>query len=212
MPAHAAGVGVFAVVAGLAPRCERVRNRVDDLSRRRHREGQARHDARAGAARARRRLPRRRAAAATHYLELAGTSRSWTVDVRQSGRVARRRRRPSRTQRTPNGVGPGASGPRSCTRIPGGRCTFNVRRTDFGRVEYLVAAQRRHADDLHLPRHLRRERRQRSTGYGVVEVHVRTPFEPLPEFAPGWRDQCARRLGEHGSPCRLTQARGSVRR
>jgi hypothetical protein len=72
---------------------------------------------------------------------------------------------------------------------PGGRCTFNLVNY-FWRVEYLVP----HAggtQTLFVFRDVFDEKGGQVTGYEVAEATVRKPFKPLPEFASGWRDQCA---------------------
>ena len=126
-----------------------------------------------------------------NYLELGWNFGSWEVAFVAKGgtyhvvRVATT----LRSQRTSKGVGPGASWPKVVRAYPGGRCTF----TFAGGIyvpEYLVA----HAggtQSLYTFHDIWNEQKQEVTGDWVVEVHVRTPYVSLPEFAPNWRDQCA---------------------
>ncbi|HEX7311197.1 MAG TPA: hypothetical protein VF232_08450 [Gaiellaceae bacterium] len=94
-----------------------------------------------------------------------------------------------RAQRTAAGAGPGELWLRVVHTYPGGRCTFKLVNY-FWRVELLVP-HRGGTQTLFVFRDVFNEAKGKLTGYSVLEVSVRTPYERLPEFAPGWRDQCA---------------------
>jgi hypothetical protein len=120
------------------------------------------------------------------YLELGWNFASWTVGFQKSRAVL-----VSTTvhgQKTTTGAGPGAAWPRVVHAYPGGRCTFQLVNYTW-RLEYLVP-HRGGSQTLFVFREIFDD-----TGdvdaYQVVEAVVRTPYEPLPEFAPGWHDQCA---------------------
>jgi len=121
------------------------------------------------------------------YLELGWNFGSSTVGFKSSRAVL-----VSTTvyaQRTAAGAGPGALWLRVVHAYPGGRCTFNYVNY-FWRVEYLVP-HRGGTQTLFAFREVYNRVKAKLTGYSVLEVSVRTPYERLPEFAPGWRDQCA---------------------
>ena len=94
-----------------------------------------------------------------------------------------------RTQKASSGAGPGALWPRVVHAYPGGRCTFNFVNY-FWRLEYLVP-HRGSSQTVFSLREVYDEQKAKLTGYQVVEATVRTPYRPLPEFAPGWGDRCA---------------------
>jgi hypothetical protein len=130
------------------------------------------------------------------YLELGWNFGSWTVGFK-SGRVVL----VSTTvpaQRTQAGAGPGALWLRVVLAYPGGRCTFKLVNY-FWRVEYLVR-HRGGTQTLFVFRDIFNRAKGKLTGYSVLEVSVRTPYERLPEFAPGWRDQCATGWAESAVP------------
>ena len=121
------------------------------------------------------------------YLELGWNFGSWTVAF-EKGRVVL----VSTTlaaQRTTAGAGPGAAWLKVVQAYPGGRCTFRFVNY-FWRPEYLVP-HRGGTQTLFLFRDVFNTRENDVTGYRVLEVSVRTPYERLPEFAPDWRDHCA---------------------
>jgi hypothetical protein len=72
---------------------------------------------------------------------------------------------------------------------PGGRCTFNYVNY-FWRLEYLVPHSGG-SQTLFVFKDVYDEAKAQTTGYVVTEAIVRTPYERLPEFAPGWHDGCA---------------------
>jgi len=72
---------------------------------------------------------------------------------------------------------------------PAGRCTFKFVNY-FWRLEYLVP-HKGGTQTLFVFRDVYDTAKGEVTGYQVLEATVRTPYEPLPEFAPGWRDRCA---------------------
>ena len=121
------------------------------------------------------------------YLELGWNFGSWTVGF-ESNRVVLVSTT-IRAQRTKAGAGPGALWLRVLHAYPGGRCTFKLVNY-FWRVEYLVP-HRGGTQTLFVFRDVFNRAKGKLTGYSVLEVSVRTPYERLPEFAPGWRDQCA---------------------
>ena len=121
------------------------------------------------------------------YLELGWNFGSWTVGFK-SGRVVLVSTT-LRAERTRAGAGPGALWLRVLHAYPGGRCTFRLANY-FWRVEYLVT-HRGGTQTLFVFRDVFNRAKGKLTGYSVLEVDVRTPYERLPEFAPGWRDQCA---------------------
>jgi hypothetical protein len=121
------------------------------------------------------------------YLELGWNFASWTVGFKKSHVVLVSTT--LRAQRTPAGAGPGALWLRVVRAYPGGRCTFKFVNY-FWRVEYLVP-HRGGTQTLFVFRDVFDRAKGKLTGYSVLEVSVRTPYERLPEFTPGWRDQCA---------------------
>jgi hypothetical protein len=121
------------------------------------------------------------------FLELGWNFGSWTVAF-EKGRVVLVSTT-LRAQRTSVGAGPGAPWLKVVHAYPGGRCTFRFVNY-FWRPEYLVP-HRGGTQTLFLLRDVFNEEKGELTGYSVFEVSVRTPYERLPEFAPGWRDQCA---------------------
>ena len=89
------------------------------------------------------------------------------------------------------------------TPIPGGRCTFKL-------VNYYLAARVPRAAPAAASQTLfvfartsYDEAKAETTGYQVIEAIVRTPYEPLPEFAPGWREPVRGRLGDRPTVPRL---------
>jgi hypothetical protein len=121
------------------------------------------------------------------YLELGWNFGNWTVAF-QKGRVVL----VSTTlhaQRTTAGAGPGAAWLKVVHTYPGGRCTFKFVNY-FWRPEYLVP-HRGGTQTLFFFRDVFNTEKRELTGYSVLEVTVRAPFERLPEFAPDWRDHCA---------------------
>jgi hypothetical protein len=93
-----------------------------------------------------------------------------------------------RSQRTPGGAGPGAQWLKVVRAYPGGRCSFKFVNY-FWRLEYLVPHQGG-TQTLFTFRELYDEQKGAVTSYQVADATVRTPYRPLPEFAPGWQDRC----------------------
>jgi hypothetical protein len=114
----------------------------------------------------------------------------WTVDF--VGKRVVQVATTLRTQRTPTGVGPGASWRRLVRAYPHGVCTFTISGS-WGLVEYLVP-HKGGTQTVYLVPQPREEYGgvpDRIVGkWRVSEVHVRTPFVQLPEFAPSWKPSC----------------------
>jgi hypothetical protein len=121
------------------------------------------------------------------YLELGWNFASWTVAFKQQRAVLVSTT--VRGQRTTTGAGPGALWPKVVHVYPGGRCTFKLVNYSW-RLEYLVP-HRGGSQTLFVFKDIYDEAKAETTGYDVTEAIVRTPYEPLPEFASGWRDGCA---------------------
>jgi len=121
------------------------------------------------------------------YLELGWNFASWSVGFEKSRAVLVSTT--IRGQKTAAGAGPGALWPKGVHAYPGGRCTFHYVNY-FWRLEYLVPHSGG-SQTLFVFRDVYDEAKAQTTGYVVTEAIVRTPYEPLPEFAPGWRDGCA---------------------
>jgi hypothetical protein len=119
----------------------------------------------------------------------------WTVDF-VSGRVAE----VSVTlvsQKTPTRVGPGSTWRALVRAYPHGVCTIN--NDNWGRAEYLVP----HTGGTQTIYYVRQPRYRVGqpvpSVWRVSEVHVRTPWVRLPEFAPSWYAPCGRdwRTSDH---------------
>jgi hypothetical protein len=121
------------------------------------------------------------------YLELGWNFASWSVGFRKGRAVLVSTT--VRGQRTSTGAGPGALWPEVMRAYPGGRCTF-VFTNYFWRAEYLVPHSGG-TQTLFVFKDVYDEAKGQTTGYVVTEATVRTPYTPLPEFQPGWRDGCA---------------------
>jgi hypothetical protein len=140
----------------------------------------------------------------SNYLQLGWNFGSWTVELVAKGRTYHvvRVSTTLRSQRTPKGTGPGASWSSVVHAYPGGRCTFKFGGGTF-LPEYLVPHPGG-TQTLYTFHDVYDARQALVTGERVVEVYVRSPFKPLPEFAPNWRDQCAPGWGNTNVP-RLRQ-------
>jgi hypothetical protein len=121
------------------------------------------------------------------YLELGWSFGSWTVAF-QKGRVVLVSTT-AHAQRTTAGAGPGTAWLKVVHAYPGGRCAFKFVNY-FWRPEYLVP-HRGGTQTLFLFRDVFNTEKRELTGYSVLEVSVRTPYERLREFAPDWRDHCS---------------------
>jgi hypothetical protein len=121
------------------------------------------------------------------YVEFGWNFSSWAVGFKANHVVLVSTTLHS--QRTTSGIGPGSKWPRLVRAYPHGLCTFE-QAGGLYELEYLVphkgGTQTVYRLQSRYNRHL-----ARITDYHVIEVRVRTPYERLPEFAPGWRDQCA---------------------
>jgi hypothetical protein len=127
------------------------------------------------------------------YLELAWNYSSWRVGFAR-GRVVQVATS-IRSQRTPKGVGVGASWRRVLRAYPGGACTL-VPGSGAESAEYLVG-HRGGTQTLYiftLPRVVY------AAPPAVIEVAVRSRFRPLPEFAVNWPYHCRKDWREDADP------------
>jgi hypothetical protein len=149
------------------------------------------------------------------YLDLGWRFSSWTVSFVKQGRTFRAVRVTTtlRNQKTSKGIGPGTLWPAVVRAYPHGVCTFGVSamglpsRNKIGSyLEYLVPHEGG-TQTIYVLQPTFDEGTQRITNYRVLEVHVRTPFVQLPEFAPdspfrcapGWqKTKLPQRVGAHG--------------
>lgn len=127
------------------------------------------------------------------YFELGWSFSSWTVAFVKHGGTFRAVRvtTTQRSQRTNKGVGPGTYWLTLAHAYPHGVCTFGSSAIGLPSenkigsfLEYLVP----HASGtqtIYLLKEVYSEATQQVTNYRVLEVHVRTPFVAIPEFAPG---------------------------
>ncbi len=130
------------------------------------------------------------------YFELGWSFSSWTVAFVKHGGTFRAVRvaTTERSQKTSKGVGPGTYWLALVHAYPHGVCTFGSSAVGLPSenkigffLEYLVP----HAvgtQTIYLLKEVYNETTQQVANYRVLEVHVRTPFVAIPEFAPGpWR-------------------------
>ncbi|MFL6014126.1 MAG: hypothetical protein ACJ74P_07560 [Gaiellaceae bacterium] len=122
-------------------------------------------------------------------VELAWDFGSWSVAL-----VRKRVAQVSvtvRGQKTPAGIGPGSTWRALRHAYPHGLCTV----VSAGPVrfwnEYLVA-QKGGAQTIYLgsAHQAFSAGKLKDTDWHVTEVHVRTPYVRLPEFAPNWPNHC----------------------
>ncbi|MFL5936535.1 MAG: hypothetical protein ACJ744_13335 [Gaiellaceae bacterium] len=126
------------------------------------------------------------------FLELGWNFASWSVGfLLQNGRYrAVRVGTTERAQHTLGHVGPGTHWSQVVKAYPHGRCTFlfNPIAGPEG-PEYLVP-HKGGTQTLFAFRFWPRQNDPTSPTYEVMEVVVRSAYESLPEFAPGWRYGC----------------------
>jgi hypothetical protein len=100
-------------------------------------------------------------------------------------------------QKTPTRVGPGSTWRALVRAYPHGVCTFN--NDQWGRAEFLVP-HKGGTQTIYIVRQPRyRVGQPVPSAWRVSEVHVRTPWVRLPEFAPNWTANCGRdwRTSDH---------------
>jgi hypothetical protein len=117
-------------------------------------------------------------------LELAWNFASWAVTV-SANRVVQVAVT-VQSQKTASGIGPGSTWRRLVHAYPYGVCTETNLPAKWGLlIEYLVP----HGGGTQTIYLLPAQRSVHPT-WRVAEVHVRTPFERLPEFGPTWQSHC----------------------
>ena len=159
------------------------------------RQGQARHDARAGACRVHRQgLHRRTAGRAARPESRVGTTAAWSRDARAEPR-RRGRRSPSAARRRLPVIGPGLDVAAAPHGLPGRR----LHGPSNSRLDHLLPepstssrtrAGRRRSTSAPRITPSTREQQNDIGDWRVTEVHVRRPYVRLPEFAPGWPNHC----------------------
>ena len=92
-------------------------------------------------------------------------------------------------QKTAIGVGPGSSWRKLVGAYPHGVCTSTIS-AGWGLVEYLVPHKGGTQTIYLVPQPRYALGRNAPGPWRVTEVHVRTPFQRLPEFGPGWPYHC----------------------
>jgi len=133
------------------------------------------------------------------YVELAWNFSSWTVDLLQIGRRYQTVEVSTtlRTQKTASRIGPGTLWLRLVRKSPGGVCAFgsslglpSTTPSRIANLEYLVP-HKGGTQTIYVLNPLRDKTTRLVTTYVVAEVHVRTAYHRLPEFAPGSPSRCA---------------------
>ena len=121
-----------------------------------------------------------------HYIEYGWDFAHWTVTfAQQSGRLhAVQVATDVHDQRTTKNVGYGTLWRALLRAFPGGRCAFGDHYSPFGGyLEYLVP-HKGGTQTLFTLNGVGRGVPTRIVNYKVIEVRVRLPFEPYPEFGP----------------------------
>ncbi len=135
--------------------------------------------------------------AGVRYVEYGWDFAHWTVTFEQRGTSLRAVQIATdvQGQRTVKGIGIGTRWPAVRRAYPGGRCAFGNHYSQFAwYLEYLVGHKGGTQTLFSLEAIYDRSKvPARLIGYKVIEVRVRQPFEPYPEFGPDARpiDHCA---------------------
>jgi hypothetical protein len=132
------------------------------------------------------------------YVEYGWDFSSWVVVFRKSGGTYRAVKVSTthRDQKTAARVGPGTHWLKLVRTYPGGRCSFGydlgLRRHAGNFAEYLVA-HKGGTQTIYSAKGVYGDKSNpdKATDSFVVEVHVRTPYVSLPEFAPNYPYRCA---------------------
>jgi len=124
--------------------------------------------------------------AGVHYIEYAWDFAHWTVTFAQREGTLRAVQVATdvHDQHTAKNVGYGTLWRALLRAYPGGRCAFGDHYSPFGGyLEYLVA-HKGGTQTLFTLNGVGRGVPTRIVNYKVIEVRVRLPFEPYPEFGP----------------------------
>ncbi len=144
---------------------------------------------------------RRASIGGSQYMELGWNFSSWSVGFLKSGRTYRVSQVGTTlwAQRTTKGIGPGTLWRKLVRTYPGGLCTTDGNSLALpgqniigGYLEYLVP-RKGGTQTIYMLQGLYEDKADptKVTHYRVFEVHVRTPFYRLPEFAPDFPYRCA---------------------
>ena len=131
--------------------------------------------------------------AGKRYVEYGWNFSHWVVTFAQQGRALRAVQVATdvHDQRTTKGIGYGSTWLKLVHAYPGGRCSWGNHYSPYGfYLEYLVG----HEGGTQTLYSLQTDfggTPKRIVGYSVLEVRVRTAFEPLEEFGPDRKVRCS---------------------
>jgi hypothetical protein len=127
------------------------------------------------------------------YLELGWDFSHWTVTFAQQGRTLRAVQVATdvHNQRTPRGIGYGTLWYTLVHTYPGGKCGWGNHYSAYGfYLEYLVG-RKGGTQTLYSLQEVFAHNPTRVVKYKIIELRVRTTFEPLTEFGPSRQWRCS---------------------
>jgi hypothetical protein len=140
--------------------------------------------------------------AGKRYVEYGWDFSHWVVTFAQQGRSLRAVQVATdvHDQRTTKGIGYGTTWRKLVRAYPGGRCGWGNHYSPYGfYVEYLVGHQGG-TQTLYTLQTVFAGTPKRIVGYTVLEIRVRTAFEPVEEFGPNRQYKCSDDWRETSTP------------